>query len=214
METFRSQRLNQGRSKNRSRGFTMVEVLVAMLVLSVGLVSLSSLASQTLYGTARSRFAGLAANLASEKLEDLNRWPAAAPYSPDPNIYAAAGSTAGSLTADSSGSVTSDGNTETVDYYDDVEMADSNGAVSETVNQLVGGTLKFVTTTHNPDGTITSTSSTTAAASDTNVISFHRRWLIEMDQPISGVRRITVLVTLSNGFMNPPVSFQTSIVRP
>ena len=36
----------------------------------------------------------------------------------------------------------------------------------------------------------------------------------EKDQPIMGVRRITVIVTLSNGYINPPVSFQTSMVRP
>jgi Tfp pilus assembly protein PilV len=191
----------------------MIEVLVAMLVLSVGLVSLSSLAAQTLYGTERSRFLGLSANLASEKLEDLNRWPAKLPYSPDPNIYCAAGSTVGSLTSDSSGSVTSDGNTENVDY-DDVEIGDANGAVSETIKGLVSGTLKYITTKHLPDGTISTTNSTTASASDSNAISFHRRWLIEMDQPITGIRRITVLVTLSNGYMNPPVSFQTTMVRP
>jgi prepilin-type N-terminal cleavage/methylation domain-containing protein len=205
METF------QLRHPKRTRdfGFTMVETLVAMLVMSVGLVSLASLAAQTLNGTARSRFAGLAANLASEKLEDLNRWP-----SWDPNVYAASSSTAGSLTTDTSGTVTSNGVTDTVDYYDDVEIADSNGAISETVQQMVSGTLKYVTTTHSPNGTITVTSSTTASAADTNVVSFHRRWIIEKDQPVSGVRRITVLVTLSNGYMVPPVSFQTSLVRP
>ena len=69
----------------------MVEVMVAILVLTVGLVALSSLATATLSGTESARFAGLAANLASEKLEDLNRWP----YW-DPNVYVASGSTAGS----------------------------------------------------------------------------------------------------------------------
>lgn len=205
METFPLHRPK----RSSDLGFTMVETLVAMLVLSVGLVTLGSLAAQTMNGTARSRFAGLAANLASEKLEDLNRWP-----SWDPNVYAASGSTAGSLTADTSGTVTSNGVTDTVDYYDDVEIADSNGAISETVQQMVSGTLKYVTTTHSPNGTIATTSSTTANAADVNVISFHRRWIIEKDQPLSGVRRITVLVTLSNGFMVPPVSFQTSLVRP
>jgi prepilin-type N-terminal cleavage/methylation domain-containing protein len=204
MEILRSHRHKAG----RARGFTMIETLVAMLVLTVGLVTLGSLASQTLNGTSRSRFAGLAANLASEKLEDLNRWPTW-----DPNVYAAGGSTAGSLTTDTSGSVTSNGITENVDYYDDVEISDGNGAVSETVKQLVGGVLKYVTTTHNPDGTMVVTNNTTASTADTNVVSFHRRWIIEKDQPISGLRRITVLVNLSNGFMDPPVSFQTSMVR-
>jgi prepilin-type N-terminal cleavage/methylation domain-containing protein len=205
METLLSRR----RSRNNSRGFTLIEVLVSMLVLSVGLVSLSSLAAKTLFGTERSQFSGVAANLASEKLEDLNRWP-----SWDPNVYAPAGSTVGSLTADTSGSVTSNGITETVDYFDDVETSQANGAISETVNQQVGGVFEYVTTAHNADGTTTVTNNTAASTSDANVIAFHRRWIIEKDQPIAGVRRITVLVTLSNGYMNPPVHFQTSMVRP
>ena len=35
-----------------------------------------------------------------------------------------------------------------------------------------------------------------------------------MDQPITGVKRITVLVTLENGYMNPPITVQESTVRP
>src|SRR5581483_10564663 len=71
METYPLQRLEV----RASRGFTMIEVMVAILVLTVGLVALSSLATATLSGTENARFGGLAANLASEKLEDLNRWP-------------------------------------------------------------------------------------------------------------------------------------------
>jgi len=36
------------------RGFTMIEVLFAMVILSVGLVTLGSLAAQTMSGTTRS----------------------------------------------------------------------------------------------------------------------------------------------------------------
>ena len=43
---------------------------------------------------------------------------------------------------------------------------------------------------------------------------FKRRWIIEMDQPVTGVRRITVLVTLENQQVQPPVTFQMSMVRP
>ena len=93
-----------------ARGFTMLEVMVAIFVMTVGLVALSALAAKTMSGTESSRFAGLAANLASEKLEDLNRWP----YW-DPNVYVAAGSTAGGLTSDVQASVTS-GITETVNW--------------------------------------------------------------------------------------------------
>lgn len=190
-------------------GFTLVEVLVSIVVLVVGLISLSSLAAKTLFGTQRSQFSGVAANLASEKLEDLNRWP-----SWDPNVYAASGATAGSLTTDTSASVTSNGITETIAYFDDVESSNANAAVSETVSQQIAGVTTFVTTSHKADGTTVVTSNPTAATSDVNVTAFHRRWIIEKDQPIMGVRRITVVVTLSNSYINPPVSFQTSMVRP
>ena len=72
------------------RGFTMVEVLFAMIILAVGMIALSSLAAQTMAGTAQSRFMGLSASLVSEKLEDLNRWPTW-----DPHVCVASGTTAG-----------------------------------------------------------------------------------------------------------------------
>jgi prepilin-type N-terminal cleavage/methylation domain-containing protein len=196
--------------KAPARGFTLVETLVAMLVLSVGLVGLGSLAAQSMNGTARSRFLALAADLASEKLEDLSRWPTF-----DPNVYAASGTTVGNLTSDTSANVTSGGiPTELLNYYDDVEISDSNGAISETVSQVISGSTSYKTTSHNPDGTISTSTSTSATAADTGAIGFHRRWAIEMDQPVSGLRRITVLVTLDNTYMHPPVNFQMTMVRP
>jgi len=50
-----------------------------MIILSVGLVALGSLAAQTLSGTSRTHFSALAADLASEKLEDSSRWPSFEP---------------------------------------------------------------------------------------------------------------------------------------
>src|SRR5579864_3288819 len=117
------------------RGFTLIETLVAMFILCVGLVALASLAAQTLSGTTRTHYSALTADLASEKLEDLSRWPTF-----DPNIYAAPGTTVGGLASDQSASVTSGGiPTELVNYYDDVEISDSQGAIAETVSQVSGG---------------------------------------------------------------------------
>jgi Tfp pilus assembly protein PilV len=184
--------------------------MVAMLVLCVGLVALGGLAAQSLNGTARSRFSALAADLATEKLEDLSRWPTF-----DPNVYADPGTTVGDIVNDDSRNVTSGGiPTQLVNYYDDVDISDSNGAISETVTQVVAGAVSYKTTAHNPDGTITISNSASPTASDNNAIGFHRRWTIEMDQPVTGLRRITVLVTLENSYMRPPVSFQMTMVRP
>jgi prepilin-type N-terminal cleavage/methylation domain-containing protein len=192
------------------RGFTLIETLVAMMVLSIGLVALCSLAAQSLSNTSRSRFAALSADLASEKLEDLSRWP-----SFDPNVYAVAGATVGSLSSDQSANVTSGGiPTELVNYYDDVEISDSQGAISETVSQVIAGVTSYKTTSHNPDGTITTSTSTSSTAADVGAVAFHRRWTIEMDQPVTGLRRVTVLVTLSNSYVRPPVTYQMTMVRP
>jgi type IV pilus assembly protein PilV len=198
------------RSKAPSRGFTLIEVLVAVIVFAVGLVTLGSLAAMTLNGTAASRYRGMATTFASEKLEDLNRYP-----SWDPHVCVSSGSTVGSLTSDVQlASVTCNGITDTVDYYDDVAISDSAGQVCETVSSLSSGTEVYTATCHTPAGATTTTTSGTANPIDIGAIAFHRRWTIEMNEPITGIRRVTVLVTLENGYMNPPISVQESAVRP
>jgi hypothetical protein len=44
-------------------------------------------------------------------------------------------------------------------------------------------------------------------------MNFQRAWLIENNTPVQGTRRITVLVTLTDQSVKPPVSFQMSMVR-
>ncbi len=214
----------------RTRGFALIEVLVALVVLAIGLVSLAALTGQMENGTERSRFMGLAAMLATEKLEDLNRWP-----SGDPNVNSTTAATVGNLSSDSGPmSVTSSaGITDNnIAYFDDVVItnnggtpdtsggngacASGTGAVGETVSTSAG----YVTTYHCADGEMPPPVTTaSASAPEVNAISFHRRWTIEQNPTINGsvvnnVRRITVFVQLTNGYMQPPVSFQMSMVRP
>ena len=192
-----------------ARGFTLIEVTVAIAILAVGLVALASMVAGTIKGTARSKYMSLAATLASEKLEDLNRWPAK-----DNNIAVTSGTTAGSLTSDVVQSVTVGATTESVNYFDEVLFASTQGAVSQTVSGLDNSSnVVYTTTTHQPDGTMGSTTSS-AATLPANTIAFKRRWLIEQDVPVTGVRRITILVTLENDFVRPPVKFQMTTVRP
>lgn len=197
------------KSKRQSRGFTLLEVAVAICVLTVGLISCAAMFGRVWGGTAYSQYMTQAATLASEKLEDLNRYPET-----DPDVAVTSGTTAGSLTSNLESSVTSSGVTETVDYYDTVYFSMSSGSVSETVTSGVSPNYTYTTTTHQPNGEITVTSGTSLPSSTNQTIAFLRRWVIENNEPISGLRRITVLVTLQNASVQPPVSFQMSIVRP
>src|ERR1700730_13180608 len=181
-------------------GFTLVEVLIAMFILTVGLTAMASLVAQSLNGTERARYLGLATTLVSEKLEDLNHWPAA-----NPHVFAG-----GSLTADAALSA--------INYYDDVDLSNTNGYVSETIASNPGTGTVYTKVIHNATRDV-DTSATTVPPTGSGIIAFHRRWLIEADPVVNGItltgsRRVTVLVTLTNQAVKPAVNFQMSMVRP
>ncbi|HMD97406.1 MAG TPA: prepilin-type N-terminal cleavage/methylation domain-containing protein [Terriglobia bacterium] len=188
-------------------GFTLLEVLIALSILIAGMAALALVSARMMSGGTESKYMNLAASLTSEKLEDLNRWSTA-----DPQICVPTGSTTvGSLTSDSVQTTTcSGGASASVNYFDDVTLANVNGAVSETVSGTNAGGTVYTTTTHAPDGSIQTSTSPTPPASAT----FHRRWVIEANSPIAGVRRVTVQVTLLDSSVKPPVTFQMSLVRP
>jgi prepilin-type N-terminal cleavage/methylation domain-containing protein len=204
---------SQSRPDRRSdqRGFTVIEVLVSIGVLTVGLMAMAALMARTLGATQRSQFLGVATTLASEKLEDLNRWP-----QNDPNVFVPVGSTTvGSLTADVVQNVTSGAVTESINYHDEVLLSATNGSITETRTSLdAGGNLQYVTTSHAANGTITVSAPSTTPPAAQGAVQFKRRWIIEQGQPVAGVRRITVSVTVINQPINPPVTFQMSAVRP
>ncbi len=195
---------------NKPRGFTVMETMIAIVILSVGMLSLAGLMSKMTGSTEQSRYTSMAALLASEKLEDLNRLPAS-----DPEIAVTSGTTAGSLTSDvGNQSVTVGASTELVDYYDTVMISSGNGSIGEIdLGKDASGTVTYNTITHQPDGTVVSTSTTTAPAIPADTIQFKRRWAIEKDTPVTGVRRITVAVSLQST-VGPPINFQMSMVRP
>lgn len=181
----------------RQHGFTLIETIVAISVLTIGLVAMATLMAEMMKNTSRSRYMSSASILASEKLEDLNRYPPS-----DPEVAVTAG-TVGSLNADVSNSG--------VNYYDDVSLSATGGGITETTS---GSTGVYTTIVHLPDGTITSTTSASAPPITGEVLEFHRRWTIEKDSPVLGVRRITVLVTLTNPVIVQSVTFEMSTVRP
>ena len=206
--------------KGRSnRGFSLIEVMVAIFVLTIGLISVAALATTMLATGKRSKYMALASSLASEKLEDLSRFP-----SDVPEVCIPASTTSvGSLTSDILQTTTcANGASASVPYNDDVSISfgtgggdcpNAGGCFAETITGTnSSGTTQYLTTYHSPDGRITTPAATTTASSQK--MTFHRRWLVEGDTPVTGVRRVTVLVTLSNNTVNPPVTFQMSSVRP
>jgi len=207
------------------RGFTLLETLVALIVLVVGALATAILAGRCMSTSRQSKYMSLAAELASEKLEDLNRWDP-----DDPQICVPMGSSSvGSLTQDAPLQTTTcpGGAFATVNYYDYVAMNTvvtgtnspcpntTYGCFSETVSTLSNGSTTYLTTVHPPSGQIQTLTTSTAPT----VYTFDRRWVIEQDPVVNGVtitgaRRVTVLVTLLDASVQPPVTFQMSIVRP
>jgi prepilin-type N-terminal cleavage/methylation domain-containing protein len=181
--------------RSPNRGFSILEVLFAVTILAVGLSAMAALIARSLTGTESARFMALATTLASEKLEDLNRYPNATP----PVTQLTAG---GSLTADFTG------------YNDTVDLSNTQGQISESIPTSTG----YSNIIHLSTGEVqVNPTATSAPAGGSGTVVFHRRWLIEQDPTVNGVtvtgsRRVTVVVTMANQI--PPVSFQMSMVRP
>ena len=106
---------------------------------------------------------------------------------------------------------------QSVNYYDEVYFSPAEGALEETTTSLnANGNTQYTTTiSYTPDGSHVSIGAHVDAAERRR---FHRHssaaGLSSLNQPVTGVRRITVLVTLQNQSVQPPVTFQMSMVRP
>jgi prepilin-type N-terminal cleavage/methylation domain-containing protein len=218
------------------RGFTLLETLIALVVLTVGVVATASLATHCMTITNQSKFMSLAAQLASEKLEDLSRWDV-----DSPQVCVPAGSSSvGSLTSDIlqtttcppplSSCTSAGGNWDDVNYYDDVSISTvvagpnspcpstTYGCFSETVSTYVNGSTVYATTVHPPSGQIQRLPSNSTPPT---MVTFHRRWIIEANTPVAGVssiclpgtRRVTVLVTL-RGTPLPQETFYAPVTVP
>ncbi len=177
-------------------GFSVLEVIIAITVLAIGLSAMAALVATSLSGTEKARYMALATTLTSEKLEDLSRWP-----SVDPHVAAG-----GSITADTAVSG--------LNYYDDIDLSNTSGQVTETIATSTG----YSSVIHKATGEVDSNNNT-PAPTGSGTLAFHRRWLIESNPTVNGVtltgsRRVTVVVSLTNLSVQPPVSFQMSVIRP
>lgn len=180
-------------NSRRAAGFTLLETMIAITILSVGLLSMASLIAKATSTSNTSRYTSTQSLLASEKLDELSALP-----NTDPNLTAGGG-----LAADTAG------------YFDQVFISNGANGITETSTSVSGGTTTYNTTTHSPNGTVTLVNgSTTAPTTTADTLQYDRRWVIEQDQPIVGVRRITVLVNVSSSRSTPMPGFEMSIVRP
>jgi hypothetical protein len=212
---------------NSEEGFGLLEVMVSLSILVVGLLSTALLMANVFKLSVRSRYMADASMLASEKLEDLNRWPVATSNGAityiDPHILVPDGSTScgnpgvtciGSLSADYGPQTITDlsGNQTPVSYFDSVSLSTQNGVMSETYETMGGASPNYATVPLSPNGQTPLVAN--SSSPPTTGMTFDRRWAIEQDMPVPGVRRITVLVTLMDKTVQPPVTFQMSMVRP
>ena len=213
------QKQSSKRKRLSSAGFTMIEVMVSIGILTVGLLGVAMLLGTTIASGTRARYMNMANVLASEKLDNLTKWPSSgtACAQSDPNICAG-GSLTGPATCAS-----------TDIYCDQITVNEASGTNYETQTQKVPdpanpGNFKDQTTTivHTNTGCIDTPANCGVPNPAAGGSTFTRRWLITTDPTIksagatatvTGLRRITVVVTL-NSKAGPPVSFQMSMVRP
>src|ERR1700744_1495062 len=80
-------------------GFTLLEVMVAIIVLTIGMMSTAMLMTNVYRASVRSRYMAQATQLASEELEDLSRYPSEKGYV-DPHIQVPTGATSCGITGE------------------------------------------------------------------------------------------------------------------
>lgn len=189
------------RRAGRQAGFSMIEMLFATVILTVGLVSLAGLISRTDIDTNKSRYSNTAAMLCSEKLEQLSG------MRPESTEIKVAGNVAGSLSADASATVDGD----QVSYHDTVFISVSGGSIRETT---MGSNGQYMVTTQTPDGITEQKEEAVSPTVDPGTLTYKRRWMIE--KGVAGlpstVRRITVRVEYPALGKKPGI-LQMSMVR-
>jgi prepilin-type N-terminal cleavage/methylation domain-containing protein len=211
-------------NKNRhSRGFSLIEVMIAIVVLLIGLLGLALTVAKLNSTTTTSRYLGSQAMLASEKLDDLlNR------ASTDPYVSTQNGTvTAGDLTSNQFATI----NGTRVNYFDLIQVSSGVGQGGGNITQAdltealqtsdpVTGAVQYTVITHSPNGTASSVNQAGAPAATADQITYTRRWLIEPIPPTgaqltSKLTRVTVWVSVNTPANTPGVRpFQMTAVRP
>lgn len=212
-----SQQQSLTKKSRTGAGFSLIEVMVALSILAIGLLGVAALIGSLISTGGKTRSSSTANVLASEKLDDLNKWPC---NDGDSNVITCDDnlSTGGSLTGPS---VCASGDT----HCDQVTVSEASGADYETQTTYdASGTAQTATIVHTSAGCVDTPANCGVAAPAGGGSTYTRRWLITADPTLTATdgttttatnaRRITVVVTMNNTPANAPVSFQLSMVRP
>lgn len=212
-----SQRQSFNRNSRTTAGFSLIEVMVALTVLVIGLIGVAALIGNLIASGGKTRYVNIANVLASEKLDDLNKWPCSESQNGtvtcDDNI-----TPGGSLTGPTACGANDN-------WCDQVTVSESSGADYETQTQYnADGTINTTTIVHTNTGCVDTPANCGVAAPSTGGSTFTRRWLITADPTITGTdgttktvtggRRVTVVVKMNSVSAQNAVSFQMSMVRP
>lgn len=205
-----SQRQSYTSKTKRAEGLTLLEVMVSITILSIGLLAVALLVSSTMQSGTQARYMNMANVLASEKLDNLNKYP-----STDPNVACAG--TCGALTGPATCAAGDD-------YCDQVTVNEATGANYETQTQVVNNTPQTTTIVHTAIGCVDTPTNCGVAPPAGGGSSFTRRWQITANPTITavaggtttitGARRVTVRVNVNGQSGASAVSFQISMVRP
>jgi Tfp pilus assembly protein PilV len=184
--------------------------MVSITILSIGLLAVALLVSSTMQSGTQARYMNMANVLASEKLDNLNKYP-----STDPNVACAG--TCGALTGPATCAAGDD-------YCDQVTVNEATGANYETQTQVVNNTPQTTTIVHTAIGCVDTPTNCGVAPPAGGGSSFTRRWQITANPTITavaggtttitGARRVTVRVNVNGQSGASAVSFQISMVRP
>lgn len=114
-------------------GFTIIEVLIAMVVFSIGILSVITMQTTSIGGNAKANYVSGGTNLAAERMEILMNLPYTSPLLEDPPT-SGPGTDARSDGADNDGDGTSDETDEAYTVYDtssDGIDNDNDGTIDE-----------------------------------------------------------------------------------